>query len=907
VTNFVELYLNGEWRDFTSDVYQRDGGFSITRGRSNEASLVESSSCRLTLNNRNGVLSPRNPNGPYYGYLGRNTPLRAGVKEGLPYLYMTGDSPCYLTAPDNAANSVTGDIEVQVDVSLRSWNSGVDLAGKWSTTAGQRSWVLWVDTDGKLNFAWSVDGTAQLQSISLEAIPFPTNSRLAVKATLDVNNGAAGNTTTFFTAPTMAGPWTQLGNPIVKAGTTSIFNSTSAVVFGSKNSASVAFDQGKLWNAALYNGISTSGGTLVASANPSSRTPGDTSWVQGANTWTVTGTGAEITDRRIRFYGETASFPSRWDSTGNDVWVPIEGNGILRRLSQGASPVNSSMYRGVTGSGSKVKAYWPLEDLEGSTRMASAVGGGTTMKIAGSPTLSSNSSFKCSSPIPVMGTGSFSGTVKSYASTGTAVVSFLMNVPPAGTTNNSVVCSFTTGGSIKTWKLLVSSAGDLGINAYDNNDVLVYDPGYVAFAVNGKLLDVSIRLEQNGANIDSTIVSYLVDGPLGVIVFTQTATGENFTRVVDVALAPDRNQSTVSYGHLRVLDNSSEVYSFTKQVSAWNGEPAGARIKRLCEEEGVPFASIGDIDDSSLMGYQGQKTFLELIRECEATDLGVVYEPAEYTGIGYRTRRSLYSQQADLTLDYNAADLSAFDTEEDDQGIVNDITVRRVEGSSSRAVLESGPISILPPPNGVGKYDSSIELPAYSDTELKPHADWRLHLSTVDEARVSKLEVQLHRQNFINDPALYTSATQADIGSKVVVSNPPAWVSANDTEQLVQGYTETISNFTRTISFNTSPASVYSIGKFNSTSRYSGEGTVLAGTMTTTSTSRTITNPEGLEWTIADGSYDIIVAGEAMTVTNVTGTGTTQTLTVIRSVNGVVKSHLAGEPVSLLEPSYYGL
>lgn len=907
MTNFVELYLNGAWRDFTSDVYQRDGGFSITRGRSNESSLVERSSCRVTLNNRNGVLSPRNPIGPYYGYLGRNAPFRAGVKEGLPYLYMTGESPCYLTAPDNATNSVVGDIEVQVDVSLRSWNTGVDLAGKYITAGNQRSWTLWVDTDGFLNFAWSANGSTVLQSTSSEKIPFPTSGRLAVKATLDVNNGSGGNTTRFFTAPTMTGTWTQLGGPIVKAGITSIFNSTAPVVFGAKNSLSTAIEQGKLWNSALYNGISTSGGTVVASANPSSRTPGDTSWTEGTNTWTVTGADAEITDRRTRFTGETASFPSRWDTTGNDVWVPIEASGILRRLSQGASPVNSSMYRGVIGSGSKVKAYWPLEDLEGSTRMASAVSGGYTMKIAGTPTLASNTSFKCSSPIPVMGTGSFTGSVKSYASTGTAVVSFLMSVPAGGTTANSVVCSFTTGGSIKTWKLLVSSNGDLGINAYDHNDAKVYDPGYVAFAVNGKLLDISIRLEQNGANINSTIISYEVDDPVGLLAFTQTATAENFTRVVDVALSPDRNQSTVAYGHLRVLDNSSEVYSFTQQVSAWNGEPAGARIKRLCDEEGVDFASIGDINDSSLMGYQGQKTFLELIRECEATDLGVVYEPSDYTGIGYRTRRSLYAQQADLTLDYNAADLSAFDTEEDDQGIANDITVKRVEGSSSRAVLESGALSILPPPNGVGRYDTSIELPAYSDTELKPHADWRLHLSTLDEARVSQMEVQLHRQNFVNDPALYTAATQADIGSKIVVSNPPSWISANDTEQLVQGYTETVSNFTRTINFNTSPASSYNVGRFNSTDRYSGEGTVLAGTMTTTSTSRTITNPEGLEWTISDGSFDILVAGEAMTVTNVTGSGTTQTLTVTRSVNGVVKSHLAGEAVTLLNPSYYAL
>lgn len=74
----VELYIDGDWVNITSYVYQR-GQVTITRGRSDEGANVETSRCALTLNNRDGRFSPRNPRSPYYGLIGRNTPLRVTV------------------------------------------------------------------------------------------------------------------------------------------------------------------------------------------------------------------------------------------------------------------------------------------------------------------------------------------------------------------------------------------------------------------------------------------------------------------------------------------------------------------------------------------------------------------------------------------------------------------------------------------------------------------------------------------------------------------------------------------------------------------------------------------------------------------------------------------------------------
>lgn len=80
----VELYVAGMWVDITSYVMTRDGNerIVIERGRRDEASQLDRATCRMQLNNRDGRFSPRNPTSPYYGLIGRNTPLRVSVPSG---------------------------------------------------------------------------------------------------------------------------------------------------------------------------------------------------------------------------------------------------------------------------------------------------------------------------------------------------------------------------------------------------------------------------------------------------------------------------------------------------------------------------------------------------------------------------------------------------------------------------------------------------------------------------------------------------------------------------------------------------------------------------------------------------------------------------------------------------------
>ena len=84
----VELELNGTWTDVTSYVLVRDG-ISVREGSSSETTKQpDLASCSLTLDNRDGRFSPRNPSGAYYGTLTRNTPLRVSRAIGVRSTYL---------------------------------------------------------------------------------------------------------------------------------------------------------------------------------------------------------------------------------------------------------------------------------------------------------------------------------------------------------------------------------------------------------------------------------------------------------------------------------------------------------------------------------------------------------------------------------------------------------------------------------------------------------------------------------------------------------------------------------------------------------------------------------------------------------------------------------------------------
>jgi hypothetical protein len=922
----VEALLSGVWTDITTYVYQRSD-ISIQRGRDSEGSTAQPSSCTMVLDNRDRRFSPRNPLGAYYGTIGRNTQTRVSLPSATSWLYLSGVPGDCITAPDNARLDITGDIEIQIDAWLPSWIATTDLIGKYNATGNQRSYELFVYTSGVLAYAWSTDGTNAGKTIisSTAVIPAPITGRKAVKVTHDVNNGASGNTVTFYYSDTINGTWIQLGNPVITAGTTSIYNSTSSLYIGdiagvnggviNINLDAVTYvDRMKVYAAKVLSGI---GGSVKANPYFTTQADGTTSFADAAgNTWTVQGS-ATIIGREYKCYGEVSEWPTYRDLTGRDVYTNVTSSGIMRRLNAGSKALKSAYYRGVTSTVAPItalRAYWPCEDGTAATSIASGLSGHTAMRISGTPVLATDSSsYACSAPLPTMGTASFTGKVKSYVSTGQIQVKVLIAIPAAGIISGAVLLSLRCGGTATRWEVVytTASAGTLTVNAYNTSGASILSSG-TSFNATGSIFRLCLSVVQNGTGVDWVLSGlspgYQTGGTLSGNLASNTVTAAS-----QVIIAPNKNCTDATMGHVTVQSLATSTFDLSNQLAAYNGEVASSRFRRLCYEENINVSVRGDDPYYGVrMGPQLQQTLMSLLQEIETIDGGIIYEPREFFGLVYRSSRSLCTQDAIVSLSYSSGDLSQFQPLPDDRNIVNDIVVSRIgvsgTGSSAHVSQDTGALSTQDPPNGVGVYDRTLSVNSFDDDILEDVAGWHVHLGTVDEERYPSLPINLARSNFSTNPDLMLAATTVSIGDRISITGPPSDLPPDTINQMVIGIDETLNAYVHTIDYTCQPESPYHIGVWgDSASRYSSGGSTVNGAHNSSTTTLSVATAGSTLWGHSDGNFGIMVGGEEMTVTAVAATASPQNFTVVRHVNGITKSQTSGTVVSLFDPCYWSL
>jgi hypothetical protein len=397
----------------------------------------------------------------------------------------------------------------------------------------------------------------------------------------------------------------------------------------------------------------------------------------------------------------------------------------------------------------------------------------------------------------------------------------------------------------------IGSAGGLRLLGIAPDGTEVVNSGLIAgHAVNGKLLRVTIRLTFPADLALGTVSWAFASAEVGTGSSTTTSSTvgpESVGRVTAVVMNRSFGLDDVALGHI-VLDQKSAIggASFAA-LEAFAGELASRRFLRLCAEEGVPATIVGDVDLAEPLGPQLPGSFVGLLQEAAAADMGILHEPRGHLGLAYRTRESLLGYKPGATppvaepaliLDYSVAGtLAAIEPTEDDQGTRNDITVERIGGSSIRKTLEphdyiETPMSVAAPPDGVGRYADSVSLSLERDAQLADQAGWRLHLGTVDEARFPVLGFNLSSSAWTSDPDLTADALALDIGDTLELTNLPSWMPPDDVPQLAQGFTEFMDGFVWRIEANCSPGSPWTPAVWDESSgrgeaRYSSDGSVL--------------------------------------------------------------------------------
>jgi len=211
----------------------------------------------------------------------------------------------YFSTPSSAANQITGDISLLVQVALDDWTPATvqTLVAKDGVSAGTRSWALNIQTSGAPRFNYSLDGTSIISVTASASTGFTDGTTHFV----GVQREAATGIIRFYTSEDGT-TFTLLGTQ--QTGTAgSLYNATSTQVqFGSL--ASSGFDLfGKIYDSHVYTGLKFTGSsTMVMDFDPSNWTIGSTfTGLETGEVWTLNGN-AKI-------------YQGLWDAVGPKSWL----------------------------------------------------------------------------------------------------------------------------------------------------------------------------------------------------------------------------------------------------------------------------------------------------------------------------------------------------------------------------------------------------------------------------------------------------------------------------------------------------------------------------------------------------------------------------------------------------------
>lgn len=870
----AEIQIAGVWTDITSRLKATDP-LVASYGMSAEGSRVDPSTCTLRLDNSDGALSPRNPLSPWFGQLGRNTPVRVTVPSGESYLLLDGSPTGIASTPDTAALDIVGDLDLRVEVvgDLYSGPITRNLIGKLDASGGP-TYLLQLSTVGTLRLRWAT-GPAVYASYTLPLPPGGLPRRVALRAALDVDDGAGGWLVRMYWAPSLAGPWERFGAEFAPGvGTSSVYPSNEPLLIAPSTPTSatpgVPFE-GRIFGAEVRN----SSGTLVAAPDFSAQAPGTTSFADSTGkTWALAGS-ASIWDREYLFYGEMAKSPPRWVPSGRQVWVPAEAAGVLRRLGQGRKPVDSTLRRKIPSTPG-VLAYWPMEDDRAATQAYSPIPGVAPMRVTGL-TFAAVDTLVSSEPLPTLkAPSSLNGSVPA-PKTGSLewTVSWLYRLDAVPAVERTYM-GLTGSGTVRRWAFTFAASVSRIVGYGADGDEVVNQPVATSGDLFNQWVQTTFKVRQVGGSVEWRIDWRDVGGDAGGYGATFSGTAGRCTGVISPSAGFHSDLDGMSLGHVGVF-STYDTTAYTGAVTGYAGETALNRMLRLASEEsGLPLTwTDGDATrDSALMGPQRPAVLMDLVQEAADADGGILIEDPTRLGLLYRDRTSLYNQTPALVLDYTAKQVAPpLEPVDDDKWTRNDITVTRIGGSAARVTVTDGPLSVLPPEEGgVGLYDEAVTLNLANDDQPIQIAGWKAHLGTWDEARYPSVRVRLDQV-----PHLIPAVLGMRVGDNLRIINTPHFVQPGPIDLQVRKITHTPKPRTWEVVFECLPAGPWSVGVLEhpELSRADTAGSALASSAGTGDTLLTVATTNGPRWVDAsllwEFPFGVRVGGEVVRVEQITG------------------------------------
>jgi hypothetical protein len=866
------------WEDITTFVNE-EAKIRITRGLQGTSGRSDFTRAYVELNNTDGRFATRNQDGAYFGALQRNTQMRISKAYGTKSLQlqgavrlegtdMCGDAArCALTD----AMKLESDIDVRIDLEPESWRDEQMLCGISTAVLGDEAWEFKLNNDGTLTFTWD-DGSTVRAITSTDAVP--QANRQAVRVTLDVDNGASGNTVTFYRASTISGLWSKIGDPVISDGPSDVQYTGGALCVGHVASRSERGIHGRVYHFELRNGID---GTLVSDVDFTAIANGSHSFDDGDNRW-ITTNNAVISNRHFRFHGEVPEWPLNWDTTGTWVTTSATGAGVQKRMERSNNPL-SAMRRyhtkaivddpGAFERFATPYAYWPLEDGKNAFQLASGLPGKPAMQVYGAPVFdeSDGGIFTESENLIKLNGAKFGGKVSNNPS-GYADIRWIQYSPTGMADGAEVLEVYSTGSLVR---FLVSYVTDntWRVRGFDENDngTPLWDSGSRTITTEGERMHLQLVLDESGSTVVVTMQAY-DEARVSLGSWTDTFTAASLGRVHRVNVNSDGDIVNSYVGHLAVYGSDSPAFDGT-QINSHHYETAGERIKRLCQEEQAEFRYVGALSDTAFMGYQTHDNPFAMMSSAAVSDGGFLIDPLDAFGIEYRTLRSLANRAAHVELSYTAGELSGeLRPVEDDSYIVNDFTANRGEAGGARFQRTDGRLSINTPPDGVGPYEQSQSYSLAHEGQCVDIASWEVHKGTLDEEHFPRVELALENLRLAADAALTEAVLTLDVGHRLDVTDTPDFLPAEDIRQIVIGYEEWFDNFQHNFKLNTIPERIFELAGYDSWSNFDAHESELYQDINSTDTAIATLVEPGLKWTedVQSMPFSVRVDGEVMRV-----------------------------------------
>ena len=592
--------------------------------------------------------------------------------------------------------------------------------------------------------------------------------------------------------------------------------------------------------------------------------------------------GSGAVDRGLAYLSD---LPLEWTPGGKFKYVRVEALGILSRLESG-DVLESSARRWLSYFYAPV-AYWPCEDGSDATRMASAVAGQLDGTGFHNMQFAADSDFGGSKPLlKFAGSDSYvTFPVLAYSRPApeawTVVRAWRVPSRPAGTVEfgPSVFCH----GTVRRFVLEMTSATPsiIRLRGYDASGVeLLADSGLAFDNVGteatepfGEQLAVSVSAVQNGTGIDWSYEIWRTNqsgsGGLG------TVASQTLGPVYALTTGGVGDLTGHTVGHFAVYASATASGTASSVANGGLGERTIDRFLSQGALAGVPINSdVAGVGEP--MGYAPTGTALDILRECDALDRGLMWETPG-GDLKMRSLSGLTNQSVGMTLAY-ATQVRDLQPTSVIRSLVNRSTVSR-DGGSSATVDATGPLS--PAIKGIVRAKSAT-VNSQLDDNLKYYAQWEVGLGTCQDYRYT-VEVQFHG----GASSKLADWLALEIGDRVQITSPPSWLPPDTIDGLLRGYTEHFTRFEYTATFRLLPYRPYlawtvegsgNLGKVNTS------GSKLLAPITTSATSAivgTYGNPKGrtgvaAKWSTTSLPYDLAIrTAERVTCTAVTNNAPT--------------------------------